>query len=655
MKEKLVFIGDLDNYKNTNKKHINRLVKECERLKEISLPKEHPPTSSTYMGIAIFNLALGYRLTNEEYMLLEAKRFIKAVLGYEKWGNAHLVNLDLSASWILWGLSLGYDWIADYLSEEEKQEILAKIEHHAKIIYDYAKANKKGWTVNYCQNHNWINFNGLATAGYVLKKHINKCEEYYKFAIENFESVFELMPEDGSNYEGVTYWRYGGMWLFIYAHLVKEREGIDFFKTSKYLENTFYYRLYQSGGSLALQTDFGDCHDRHSCHVPAVYYKVAAEYNNGYAQTFANLVLDKYIDEEASESKVKPGILPEAGLELLFYKEDVKEENLNNLSKEYYFEDLGLVSIRSSFNEDARAFSFKCSEPGGKKQWEGFHSEKYEGMELSLSHHHPDNLSYVFSNGRNYFTREDGYNRNIMPTHHSVILVDDLYTDIENANDVYTSSYKERIKTQESSEVAKEYVGTLKKLELDKNYICYKADNTGIYPKKLKMNEVSRTIITSEKLDFILMLNNMKSDENHTYSLVCNTEKMLLEKSANSYTMPMGEDEAAYFVYSDDEITSKQYEQKITAVMTTQEPDKVCVVDINTTQTLSKTPCKQQRIIEIIHLNKDCKILNDNGMIIITTKEDTIKVLTANDCKKHNIDVQKDFAIKINENDWWWI
>ncbi len=48
--------------------------------------------------------------------------------------------------------------------------------------------------------------------------------------------MFDLMAEDGSNYEGVTYWRYGGMWLFVYAHLLKVQEGIDYFQSSPYLK-----------------------------------------------------------------------------------------------------------------------------------------------------------------------------------------------------------------------------------------------------------------------------------------------------------------------------------------------------------------------------------------------------------------------------------
>ena len=48
------------------------------------------------MGIAIVNLALAYRLSKDEKYLTHAKRFMNTVLSYEKWGNAHLVNVDLS-------------------------------------------------------------------------------------------------------------------------------------------------------------------------------------------------------------------------------------------------------------------------------------------------------------------------------------------------------------------------------------------------------------------------------------------------------------------------------------------------------------------------------------------------------------------------------
>ena len=180
---KLVFIGDLEplmeQIGGARRKQYERLLAEAARYETMELPAVHPKKSSTYMGIAIVNLALAYRLSKDEKYLTHAKRFMNTVLSYEKWGNAHLVNVDLSASWILFGLSLGYDWLKPYLSEDERKRIAAKLKHHARIIYEYRKETYgKDWSTNYYQNHNWINMNGLATAGYVLQGEDEYAEHY---------------------------------------------------------------------------------------------------------------------------------------------------------------------------------------------------------------------------------------------------------------------------------------------------------------------------------------------------------------------------------------------------------------------------------------------------------------------------------------------
>ena len=398
----LVFIGDLQRYTNElekRKKQLERLYKQADQYHFLELPTVHPQESTTYMGIAIVNLALAYRLGGKRQHLEDAKRFMDTVISYETWGNAHLVNVDLSASWILFGLSLGYDWLKEELDLNEKNRIREKISHHARIIYDYRrKTYGQGWSTNFYQNHNWINMTGLATAGYVLAKEDVMANTYIEEAKENFSRVFSYLPEDGSNYEGVAYWRYGGMWLFVYAHLLKVQEKINYFESSGYLKNTFYYRLYQSSGDYSQQLNFGDSHDRHSSHPPCVYYKTAAEYQDGYAQWYGNMVLERFLQEEATQSKVKPGILPEAAFEFLWYEPTVEERPLTELPLVRCFEDLGLLCVRESWKEDSKVFAIKCGYPGGKKQWEtDWRLLKEEGIHcFSLSHHHPDNLSYIF-------------------------------------------------------------------------------------------------------------------------------------------------------------------------------------------------------------------------------------------------------------------
>lgn len=584
----LVFIGDLSRYQRdlegARRERYERLLAQADRYQTMILPKVHPKESTTYMGIAIVNLALAYLLSREEKYLSEAKRFMNTVLSYEKWGNAHLVNVDLSASWILFGLSLGYDWLKPYLDKEEAEKISAKIRHHADIMYTYKRDTfGYGWSTNYYQNHNWINMTGLAAAGYALMGECEQARVYTEEAKENFARVFSYLADDGSNYEGVPYWRYGGMWLFVYAHLLKVQEGIDYFQTSAYLKHTFYYRLYQSSGDFSQQLNFGDSHDRHSGHAPCVYYKTAAEYQDGFAQTFANMVVHEFLTEEAAESKIKPGILPEAAFEFLWYDPDVAEKDLSLLPNVRYFEDLGLLSIRENWSRGSRVLTIKCGYPGGRKQWEtGFRLLREEGIDcLSLSHHHPDNLSYIFTSGKEFLTCEDGYNRNIMPDNHNVILVDHTYTDAVDVNDVYVKSVKMRMEQEGEAFSQMAYGGSVTAVKQKGNVVLYRAQTTGVYPKALNMREVSRMLLT-DGLAFWIFVDVCRSEDLHQYQLISNTDQKGRQIEENSFQYAMQTGDIRYTVFSDRTMQTRQYQQEVVSVMTTQEPDKVCRVLMET-------------------------------------------------------------------------
>ena len=445
---------------------------------------------------------------------------------------------------------------------------------------------------------------GLAAAGYALQGEDEAAAQYIQEAKEDFARVFALMPEDGSNYEGATYWRYGGMWLFVYAHLLKVQEGEDWFQKSEYLKNTFYYRLYQSCADLKRQLNYGDCHDRYSSHTACVYYKAAAEYGDGYAQKLGNLVVDEFLMEEAQNSKVKPGILPEAVFEFLWYAPDVPEKELSDLPLVRYFDDLGLLTVRSSWEWDAKVLTIKCSPPGGIKQWrEGWKIRNEEGIELfSLSHHHPDNLSYIFTRGSDYFTCEDGYNRNLMPDNHNVLLVDGLYTDAVDVNDAYMSSVRQRLVAGEPF-CPEQYAGRVTKFQTEGSLVLYRGETAGVYPAKQEMQEVSRALIT-DGLRFWVFVDLLRSTQSHTYSLICNTDRRA-QLDGQTAVYPLMGEELSYHVYSDRPVCQKQYQQQVESVMTTQEQDKKCRTEIQTLATCSSAPEKEQVFFECFTFSDD--------------------------------------------------
>lgn len=634
---KYILFNDLERLReasyNEKKEKLIRLADQCDRYFNMYLPKTHPNGSTTYLGIAIVNLGLMYKITQDNRYLIQSIRFMETVCSYEVWGYAHLVNVDLSASWILFGLSLGYNWLENDLPSETKEMVFNKLRLQSKIMYDYKKNTEgHGWSTAYYQNHNWINLTGLACCGYALKGQFDLAEDYIKDAKENFEIVFDSLSDDGSNYEGVVYWRYGGMWLFVYADLLKSTEGIDYFKKSGYLKNTFWYRLSQSAADLKRQLNFGDCHDRYSGHTAAVYYKIAAEYNNSYAQYFGDLVSENFLYEEQYQSQVKPGILPEACFELLWYSPDVKTRSLDELPRVSYFEDLGLISIRTGYDCNATVFSFKCGAPGGKKQWtKGWKLKNEQNYDvLSLSHHHPDNLSFILNKGHSYFFIDDGYNRNILPANHNVLLVDDQLADVMDVNDVYMTSIQKRMDEDSNINPVEDYFGEIKYLHTNDFITFFKAENTKIYPKALEMDEVSRFVFT-DNLEYIVIVDNLKSKKEHVYSAIFNSDKFPQKQTNGSYLYENLFEKLHYVCYSKNELNLKLLKQEVKSVMTTQEPDKVCTTILHT-MSVNSSRVTEERMIHLFafeeekmpKMKDDVVVLGDNRYLLFQSTKDFV-------------------------------
>ena len=404
-----------------------RLTEQCAWYPGQVPPSEHPAASITYFGYAAANLSLAYLLTGQRHYLDEARRWIFTAVGYPHWGKAHMPDHDLDAGWLLHGLGLAYDWLQDELEPEERERLREKLMLQGRRMYDHAVASEgTWWSSSYWQNHNWICHTGLATAGYALAAECPEATAWTTRVKDNFATVLELLPEDGSNCEGVVYWRYGVPWIVTYLDLLEHAEGADWFARSPYLRDTFWYRLYQAAPNLEEIVNHGDCHDRRSGHSVALYYKLAAKYRIPQAQWLANVVAERFFWREAYASGVKPGVMPEAFLELLWYDPTVVAAGPADLPPQRYFPDLGLVVARTSWDADATMLSFKASPGGGHKAWETSHRIRRErGWEtLNAGHHHPDANSFVLISDGEFLAIDEGYNNEKQAACHNLVLVD---------------------------------------------------------------------------------------------------------------------------------------------------------------------------------------------------------------------------------------
>jgi hypothetical protein len=409
--------------RGTHRAQWRRLYEQCDLYRTQTPPAEHPTASITYFGPAAANLALAWRLTGQRGYLDQAWRWISTCIGYPHWGKAHMPDHDLDAGWLLHGLSLAYSWLRDDLAPQRADALRHKLELQGERLYRFAVESEGGWwSSSFWQNHNWICHTGLAAAGYALDR-----PQWTERARDNFATVLDLLPADGSDAEGVVYWRYGVPWLAIYLDLLQHAEGVDWWGRGGFLRNTFDWRLHQCAPGFECNLDHGDCHDRRSGHSVAFYYKLASAYRIGEAQWLADLVAERHFWREAYESGVKPGVLPEAYYELLWYDPTVQPvDPATSTPTTAYFPDLGQVTARTSWSADATLVSFKASPGGGHGAWEaatGFRRER--GWDtLNAGHHHPDAGSFVLVSHGAFLAVDDGYCNRKRAANHNLVLVD---------------------------------------------------------------------------------------------------------------------------------------------------------------------------------------------------------------------------------------
>ncbi|MDO6693428.1 DUF4962 domain-containing protein [Aliiglaciecola sp. 3_MG-2023] len=575
--------------KTTRKEHLTRLIEQCRLYEDEVLSKDHPKTSITYMGMAAANLSLAYLLTEQEHYLIEAKRWIFTAVDYDVWGYGFLVDVDLSASWMLFGLGLSYDWLKDHLTEEERTKFLNKLILQGNKIFDYGQENLGHcWSTNYWQNHNWINYSGLLTTAYAIRPEHEGAQLWIDEIKDNFDKVFDYLPEDGSNYEGTGYWRFAMNFFLVAADLIRKDGGTDHFKTG-FMENTFDYRLYQSAPNWEENINFADVHDKRSSHSICAYYKIASEYNNGQAQWLGEMVRTKFLFREAYQSKIFPGILPEAFLELIWYNPEIEQQSPENLPLTKYFPDLGMVVMRSSWDTDATHLSFKSSPAGGHKQWEMSWEldKKNDWKTRSLTHYHVDFNQFVLVHNGASLVIDEGYNRTSKAEIHNLVTVDGtgcvgekIWEEGDLSDPVLFDLNCKGIHNV-WRDVPEEAIAQVEAFSNEGGYTYVVGESSRMYYPEMQLTRNARHIINSE-CGYFILLDELESQLEHTYTWRIHSEKYAHKIAENQFEIVNGEGALNVFTVFPEARETKIDETLVEEIMTPQRPDDIRRISLKT-------------------------------------------------------------------------
>ncbi len=590
---KLLLKKNLENLKEDireeKSEHFSRLLEQCKWYSEQKLSKEHPPTSITYIGMGAANLSLAYLLTGQKQYFEEAKRWIFTAVNYDVWGYGFLVDVDLSASWLLYGLGLSYSWLKDELEEKERKIFLDKLILQGTKIFEYGQKNKGNcWSTDYWQNHNWINYSGLLTTAYAIKDEYNEANIWIKEIVDNFTYVMDVMPKDGSNYEGTGYWRYAINFFLVVAELIREHEKIDLFQ-SDFLKNTFWFKLYQTAPNMEENINFADVHDTRSSHSIAAYYKLAAEYDNEYAQWMGEEVRTKFLFREAYQSKIFPGIMPEAFMELIWYNPKIKTKAPNDLPLSRFWPDLGLTVIRSGWDRDAIHFSFKSSAPGGNIQWqESWKLDKANNWRTrSLTHYHVDFNNFILKAFDSSLAIDEGFHRTSRAKVHSLITVDGLGClgeEIWNEGslsdpDLFDLNSKGIFNVWR--DVPEDAIATIEHYSNENGYTYVVGESSKLYYREANLKRNARNVLYSEKGYFIIF-DELESTDSHTYTWHMQSEQFADEIRKNDFEIVNGKGALNIYSNATTPITFSSEETVLHEIMTPQRPTDVREIVLKT-------------------------------------------------------------------------
>lgn len=380
------------------------------------------------VGIGIAEAAFVYKMTGDKKYLDAAKKYIDAGISYNTWGYEYnKPNVDLAAGHLLYGMGWGYDLLYNDLTPDERTRIREKLVKQARLLHEFFKP-KSGKTYSYSQNHTFIPVSGLAVTAYALMDEVPEAKEWAATSRAIFDRVLDTYTQDGYFYESMEYWIFSTPWLVHYMDAHHHATGEDLYATTPGFKTAHKYVSHITLPGGEFNFDYGDIYagpvtrsrkgndyerERINGKFRTNYniiYNLASRYGNGEAQGVADWL------------KSKGQVNAEEFWTFIWYNPKITPVAIDKQPTRHYFEDHGVVFWRSSWKDDATAFSFKAGPPEGHSMTPKVAA--FPDWRLSSGHAHPDSGSFIIWADGKYLTGDSGYAGVPMTEHHNTLVFD---------------------------------------------------------------------------------------------------------------------------------------------------------------------------------------------------------------------------------------
>ncbi len=195
----------------------------------------------------VITLSAAWQVTGEEKYAARAYAELEAACNYEDWNPAHFLDVAEMAL----AMSVGYDWLYDYLTDAQKELIATNVYEKAVIPATEGNILSQNWWIWSNTNWNTVCYSGIGIACMTFSEYFEdegKAAEVLSLATKFMPMTFALFTPDGVYVEGTGYWEYCTTYLVYFLSTSRNYFGTDFgLSEIDGVDKVGYYPVYVTG------------------------------------------------------------------------------------------------------------------------------------------------------------------------------------------------------------------------------------------------------------------------------------------------------------------------------------------------------------------------------------------------------------------------
>lgn len=293
---------------------------------------------SSAVSSRLETLGMAYQLTGDKVYAKQAYKIIDKVGSFPDWNPAHYLDVGEMSM----GVAVGYDWMYDAYTVEQRSRIEEIIYKQSLSLYEASYYRQNAYTSFITVENNWNSWcNGPAImcASAVFDLYPELCADLISKILRSQETMLKDYYPDGAWMEGSGYWNAALYPIACYIDTLKNTFGTDFnMSKTPGLEKTAYFSLNVQGPEGT--NNFHDSNVAYQ-NCPVIFW-CADTYGDDNITRVRLSQMDKY--NQTGDAYA-----------MLWYNPDISAGEIN-LPKDSYIKGGEFVAMRNSWDNDNGAF-----------------------------------------------------------------------------------------------------------------------------------------------------------------------------------------------------------------------------------------------------------------------------------------------------------